>query len=63
MESDRPVRRTILALTKGGADYPKGSLFMDVKNSTLEELVCIAKDKRNWNALVGSLLIIRSSPI
>ena len=55
MEPDRLVHRTILALTKGGTDYPKGSLFMDVKNCTFEELVCIAKDKWNWNALVGSL--------
>ena len=39
MEPDRLVRRTILALTKGGTDYPKGFLFMDVKNSTLEELL------------------------
>ena len=38
MEPDRRVRRTILALTKGGTDYPKGSLFMGVENSTLEEL-------------------------
>ena len=55
MEPDRLVRRTILALTKGGTDYPKGSLFMDVENSTLEELVRLAQDRYSWNLIVGNL--------
>ena len=45
MEPDRHVRRTTLALTKGRTDFPKGSLFMDVENSTLEELVRLAQDR------------------
>ena len=43
MEPDTLVKRTIiLAFTKGGTDYPKGSLFMNVENSTLEDLVRLA---------------------
>ena len=46
MEPDRLLRRTIiLALTKGSTDYPKPSLFMDVENSTLEDLVRLAQDR------------------
>ena len=52
---DRLVRRTILALTNGGTDYPKGSLFMDVENSTLEDLVRLAQDRYSWNLIVGNL--------
>ena len=55
MEPDRLVRRTIIALTKGGTDYPKGSLFMDVENSPFEELVRHAQDRYSWNLIVGSL--------
>ena len=55
IEPDRLVRRIILALTKGGTDYPKGSLFMDVENSTLEELVRLAQDRYSWNLIVGNL--------
>ena len=46
MEPDRLLRRTIiLALTKGSTDYPKPPLFKDVENSTLEDLVRLAKDR------------------
>ena len=55
MEPERLVRRTLFALTKGGTDYPKGSLFMDVEDSAIEDLVCLAKDKNSWKLLVGSL--------
>ena len=55
MEPDRLVRRTILALTKGGTEYPKESLFMDVENSTLEELVQLAQDTYSWNLIFGNL--------
>ena len=54
MEPERLVRRTLFALTKGGTDYPKGSLFMDVEDSAIEDLVCLAKDKNSWKLLVGS---------
>ena len=55
MEPDRLVRRTIIALTKGSTDYPKESLFMVVKNSSLEELVRLAQDRYSWNLIVGNL--------
>ena len=55
MEPDRLVRKTILALTKGGTDYPKGSLFIDVENSTHEELVLLAQDIYSWDLIVGNL--------
>ena len=56
MEPDRPVQRTIiLALAKGGTDYPKGSMFMDVENSTLADLVRLAQDRYSCNLIVGSL--------
>ena len=55
MEHDILVLRTLLVLTKGGTDYPEGSLFMDVEHLTYEEVVCLAQDKRSWKALVGSL--------
>ena len=56
MEPYTLVQRTIiLAFTKGGTDYPKGSLFMDVENSTLEDLVRLVQDRYSWNLIVGSL--------
>ena len=56
MEPDRLLRRTIiLALTKGSTDYPKPSLFIDVENSTLEDLVRLAQDRYRYNLIVGSL--------
>ena len=56
MELDRLLPRTIiLALTKGSTDYPKPSLFMDVENSTLEDLVRLAQDRYSCNLIVGRL--------
>ena len=56
MEPDRLLRRTIiLALTKGSIDYTKPSLFMDVENSTLEDLVRLDQDRYSCNLIVGSL--------
>ena len=48
MESDRLLRRSIiLNLIKGSTDYPKGTLFMVVENSTPEDLVRLAQDRYN----------------
>ena len=55
MEPERLVRKTLFALTKGGKEYPKGSLFMDVEDSTIEDLVCLAEDRNSWKLLVSSL--------
>ena len=56
MEPDGLLQRTIiLALTKGSTDYPKPSLFMDVENSTLEDLVRLAEDRYSGNLIVRNL--------
>ena len=55
MEPDRLVRRTLMALTEGGTNFPEGSLFMDVQNKSIEELECLAKDKRRWKFLADGL--------
>ena len=39
------VADQVMRYEEGGTDYPKGSLFMDVENSTLEELVRLAQDR------------------
>ena len=51
MEPDRLVRRTLMALTKGGTNFPEGSLFMNVQNKSIEELECLTKNKRRWKLL------------
>ena len=55
MEQDRLVKRTLIALTKGGTVYPEGSLFMDVENRSFKELELLAKQKGHWSELVDGL--------
>ena len=55
MEPDRLVKRTLIALTKGGSVYPEGSLFMDVKDISFADLELLAKDKVRWSKLVDGL--------
>ena len=57
MEPDRQIT-IILALIKGSIDYTKPSLFMDVENSTLEDLVRLAQDRYSCNLIVGSLFLV-----
>ena len=45
MESERLVLKTLMVLTKGGTEYPPGSLFMDVEDIPVEELVINATGK------------------
>ena len=55
MEQDRLVKRTLIALTKGGTVYPEGSLFMDVSNKSFTQLERLAKQKGRWSKLVDGL--------
>ena len=48
MEQDRLVKRTLIALTKGGTVYPEGSLFMDVENKSFIQLKRLVKQKSTW---------------
>ena len=41
MDSERLVLKTFMALTKGGTEYPPGSLFMDVEDIPFEELLSL----------------------
>ena len=45
MEPDGLVRWNIIALIKEGIYHPMGSLFIDVENPTIEELVRLAQDR------------------
>ena len=36
-DSERLVLKTLMAFTKGGTEYPPGSLFMDVEDIPFEE--------------------------
>ena len=38
MDSERLVLKTLMALTKGGREYPPGSLFINVEDIPFEEL-------------------------
>ena len=55
MDSERLVLKTLMAFTKGGTEYPPGSLFMDVEDIPFEELLSLASDKSYWKALVAGL--------
>ena len=55
MEQDRLVKRTLIALTKGGTVYPEGSLFMDVENKSFIQLERLAKQKGHWSEQVDGL--------
>ena len=52
---DRIVRRSLIALVKGGTHYPEGSLFSDCERENLRELLGIAKNRSAWRAKVASL--------
>ena len=55
MGQDRLVKRTLIALTKGGTAYPEASLFMDVENKSFIQLERLAKEKERWSKLVDGL--------
>ena len=56
MEQNRLVKRTLIALTKGGTVYPEGSLFIDAANKSLTQLERLAKQKGRWSKLVDGLI-------
>ncbi len=55
MPESRVVRRTLVALVKGGTVYPKGNLFMDCQAMRMDELVALAQRRGAWNALAKQL--------
>ena len=55
MPESRVVRRTLVALAKGGTVYPKGSLFMDCQAMGMDQLVALAQRHGAWNVLVKQL--------
>ena len=58
MEHDHLVKRTVIALTKGGTMYPEGSLFMDVADKSFTQLERLAKQKGLWSDLVDGLTLL-----
>ena len=48
------VRCSLIALVKGGTNYPEGSLFSDCELESLEELIDIATNRSAWRAKVAS---------
>ena len=55
MEQDRLVKRTLIALTKGGTVYRESSLFIDVENRIFKQLELLAKQKGHWSEQVDGL--------
>ena len=55
MDSERLVLKTFMAFTKGGTEYVPGSLFMNVEDIPLEELLSLATYKSYRKALVPGL--------
>ena len=54
---DRIVRRSLIALVKGGTNYPEGSLFSDCEVDGLHQLIETATNRPAWRAKVASLSI------
>ena len=52
---DRIVRRSLVALVKGGTYYPEGSLFSDCTVDGLHQLIMTATNRSAWRAKVASL--------
>ena len=55
MPADRMVRRSLMALVKGGAHYPAGSLLSDCVGEELRTLEAMAANRNVWRAKVASL--------
>ena len=53
---DRVARRSLVALVKGGAHYPDGSLFSDREDVGLPNLEAMASNRCVWRAKVASLV-------
>ena len=55
LPQDRIVRRSLIALVKGGTYYPEGSLFSDCEIDGLHQLMMLATNRSAWRAKVASL--------
>ena len=55
LPQDRIVRRSPIALVKGGTYYPDGSLFSDCEVDGLHQLMMLATNRSAWRAKVASL--------
>ena len=54
LSAESIVRRSLLALVKGGAQYPEGSLFSDCE-AGLPQLEALSLDRSAWRDKVSSL--------
>ena len=52
---NRIVRRSLIALVKGGNYYPEGSLFSDCEVDGLHQLIETATNQPAWRAKGASL--------
>ena len=55
LPQDRIVRRSLIALVKGGTYYPEASLFSDCEVDGLHQLMMLATNRSAWRAKVASL--------
>ena len=56
MDSNRLVRRTLIAYTSGGNNAPEGSLLQDCPELPLESLVEMAMDRPKWERFARKTL-------
>ena len=56
LPADRVVWRSLMALVKGGAYYPEGSLFSDCEDVGLPNLETMASNRCDWRAKLASLV-------
>ena len=55
LSPDRMVRRSLVALVKGGTHNPEGSLFSECELENLQEMLDTAKYRSAWRAKLASL--------
>ena len=55
LPQDMIVRRSFIALVKGGTYYPETSLFSDCEVDGLHQLMMLATSRSAWRAKVASL--------
>ena len=63
MPADRMVRRSLMALVKGGTHYPAGSLLSDCVGEEMHTLEALAANRNVCRAKVASLCVIAMSAI
>ena len=55
MPESRVVRRTLMALTVTGTQYPEGSLLMDCQTIPFANIEALAQRRAAWNTMVNRL--------